>query len=340
MIKKLLLTAALLAPGLAYGQVSAPLDPPVTPAGSAVPAPAAAAGFTTKVIDIDFTALGSNPASYVTNCGAGASVPNQPSTWHFIALLSQTTDRQQCARTAIDNTTGTQALLYTFASTDWVAPYDDSGVLFFPAGITIGSNGTSWLPNEFYWEATMRSDHNTVFQNAPTATGHLNWWAFNASRTIPNNNGEYIENYDYFESYSAPQSNPGLWTPNQIQEWNPSGAITGWGSSFPTTADITSTYHKFAGLTTSDEHSQLYMCMWVDDGFIGCSSIPAGLATAAAYKYRDNVLALNLGVFSTPQNPRPTYDMHLWIKSFKVYSCANVATSTCPGTMVTHWPFP
>ena len=34
MIKKLLLTAALLTPGLAYGQVSAPLDPPVAPAGS------------------------------------------------------------------------------------------------------------------------------------------------------------------------------------------------------------------------------------------------------------------------------------------------------------------
>jgi glucuronoarabinoxylan endo-1,4-beta-xylanase len=34
MIKKLLLTAALLAPGLAYGQVSAPLDPPVVPAQS------------------------------------------------------------------------------------------------------------------------------------------------------------------------------------------------------------------------------------------------------------------------------------------------------------------
>jgi glucuronoarabinoxylan endo-1,4-beta-xylanase len=34
MIKKVLLTAALLAPGLAYGQVSAPLDPTVVPAGT------------------------------------------------------------------------------------------------------------------------------------------------------------------------------------------------------------------------------------------------------------------------------------------------------------------
>jgi hypothetical protein len=34
MIKQLLLTAALLAPGLAYGQVSAPLNLPVTPAGA------------------------------------------------------------------------------------------------------------------------------------------------------------------------------------------------------------------------------------------------------------------------------------------------------------------
>jgi hypothetical protein len=53
---------------------------------SSVPPPAAAAGFTSPVINADFTTPGnfwSNTADYITNCGAASSVPNQPSTWHF-----------------------------------------------------------------------------------------------------------------------------------------------------------------------------------------------------------------------------------------------------------------
>src|ERR1700730_16567866 len=58
MIKKLFFMAALLAPGLAYGgNPSADLTGQIVPAGSGppVPAPAAAAGFTTLAGNFDFS---------------------------------------------------------------------------------------------------------------------------------------------------------------------------------------------------------------------------------------------------------------------------------------------
>src|ERR1700755_432534 len=79
MIKRLFLLAALLAPQLAYGaNPSANLSVQIVPSVStpAVPAAAAAAGFTTLAANYDFTIPGgtySNPATYI-DC-KGAAVP-------------------------------------------------------------------------------------------------------------------------------------------------------------------------------------------------------------------------------------------------------------------------
>src|SRR5712672_250684 len=75
MIKKLFFTAALLVPGIAYGaDPSANLPIQIVPAGPAVPAPAAAAGFTTRVLHSDFTSPAYADTSTWLQC-AGASSP-------------------------------------------------------------------------------------------------------------------------------------------------------------------------------------------------------------------------------------------------------------------------
>src|SRR6516165_10414332 len=80
MIKKLLFSAALLAPGVASaGTPSATLPGQIVPAGS-VPAPAAAAGFTTTVLDYDFSQpFYANTANWL-DC-AGATTPQWWYAW-------------------------------------------------------------------------------------------------------------------------------------------------------------------------------------------------------------------------------------------------------------------
>jgi hypothetical protein len=345
MIKKLLLTAALLAPGLAYGQVSAPLDPPVVPAGQ-VPAPAAAAGFTANVLKADFTTSGnfwSNTANYLINCGAAASVPNQPSTWHFDYRVYQTETTLPCSRTVITTDTGgggNQALELILTTADYAAnvsgnPPQTNGYLSFPSHVT-GASTTPWLPNEMYTKVVYREDSSSFNQGVSqghTVYGADTWWS--QSITF---GAAYLDE-DYAEL--AP------FTPNSCS--SSSGAFFGklWeGPTNNLSSQVCSTlsdftqYHALETLITSNENTDITLCEWLDGTLTGCTIRPFSLVNnnGFAYTKHDRSVFMSNGVI--PAVTAINNDLHVFIKSIEIWSCPNFATQTCPGTIVDHWPFP
>src|SRR6516225_7800474 len=95
MIKKLFFSAALLAPGLAYGgnptaDLSVKIVPPTSAACGTVPADVATVGFTTVALCNDFTtaipnAVGTGLPSNWLNCD-GTQAPVAGNVWHLWAL--------------------------------------------------------------------------------------------------------------------------------------------------------------------------------------------------------------------------------------------------------------
>jgi hypothetical protein len=345
MIKRLLLTAALLAPALAYGQLSVPLSPlpPVAPAQDpTVPAPAAAAGFTTPVINADFTTPGnfwSNTANYITNCGAAASVPNQPTTWHFTNAQTFTNNQSPCSQTSIviDTAGGGNQALRKLLGVGEVSTND--GSLTFPTPYGQGG-ASSWLPNERFIVVTARLDCLTRYQQAcppgfvaGQTNGEVAFWSTEATG-LP----AWIDLNDLETGY-----------PSRCCSWN--GSIGDFSHALPdafpvaSATDPMTAYHTIATLYTSDESSAIWACQWVDPnpsyttGFIGCISYTG--ASSGQYTQHNRYYLLSTSLIPTKaRGGVQSYPMSLWIKSFAMWSCTNFATQTCPGTMVTHWPFP
>ena len=317
MNKKLFFIAALLAPGLTYGaDISAPLSGQVVSAGStsAVPAPAAAAGFTTQVLNADFTsAAWANPANYVVSCGATQSVSNQPSTWHFYSGLAFGS-ALPCSRTSImtDPVFGNQTLRFQYLVSDYQTTYD--GWLSFPSNF----GKTGLLPNELYTRIVWRSDAGTINQQGGSNVGHLAYWSTTMSYRTP----KYWNDENFKESFANLQWKNSLW------EW-PEQLVV---SNSLQTVDMTQ-YHTMESLVTSDENTNVYECTWLDGTFIDC--IHQSFIHSQTYSEHNRAVILALGVYGQP----PVSNMTAYIKSIEIYSCPNFATSTCPGTMVTTWPF-
>jgi hypothetical protein len=343
MIKKLFFTATLLAPCLAYGAgPSADLSVQITPAGSGPPAPAQAqaAGFTSNVLKADFTVPGnswSNPASYVVNCGAAASVANQPSTWHFTFFhWANSSERMPCTDTSIvtDPVSGGQVLDAEIKASEYSGDLtvNNGAVLGFPSPAGLGVN-TSWLPNEIYTKITLRLD-SASYNQGSNIHGLYDWWSTTTAY------GTAWVDIDVAEiafgggtSYCG-GPNPSFYGQlNQADHTQPiqySGALC--YSTDPTQ------YHTLEALTTSDEKTNLAFCEWFDGTFVGCKS-PFSLTYDNGYAYnlrdRSTFLSVLTNGASSVSN-----DIHVYIKSMEIWTCANYTTSTCPGTIVDHWPFP
>src|SRR5712671_1773582 len=305
MIKKLLFMIALLAPGLAYGvDPSADLSVRIVPPGSppAVPAPAAAAGFTNPVVQADFTTgsgFWSTPANYIVECGAAASTPQVPATWHFHVGLTFG-GGLPCARANIVSDGGLSALQVKVLRGD---PGDGShgrGGLIFPALWGEQNGNSNWMPNAYYIRLTFRFDSQTLTQGGPGAYGDDEFWSTGGSYPgvttwVDLNVGEtQNDNVGNLVRFAG-----GYW------EWQ-SGGCQGppficnlFGTHDPPRFDMTQ-YHTIEMLWTSDGSSIAASCEWLDangnyngPGFLGCGS--GSYVNGSNYSEHSRIYYLDMG---------------------------------------------
>jgi hypothetical protein len=316
MIKKLLLTTTLLAPGLAYGQVSAPLDPPV------VPAPAAAAGFTTPALNADFSqSTYSNIATWVDGCGG----PTSGLRWLFrVGGAGNFNPSNPCSRLIMetDTTIGKQVLHLQSLAAE--GPPGGGVSFWFMWPQLFYTTPTSYLPFERYTQIVFRMSSSSL---VTSGSGTSNSWG-----TFDTIGGQtnWIEP-DMFEVQinTVDANNTSIYGDGSIEYCNGTPFCNGIFSS-PTNGERANmtVYHTFGSLFTSDGTTRFEKCDYLDGTLVGCAGFnpnnPSDL-TAHAYTYTGG-----WGGTGTSNNT------DIYIQDVQVWSCANWQSQACPGTVITH----
>jgi hypothetical protein len=350
MIRQLLFIAALLAPGLAYGGTATnTLNAPqvVDPHGSApqAPAPAAAAGFTTCVVCMDFTA----PSGGVWVNGAAVAGVNaaQTNTWLNCAganppIYYQGVNTGQaygpCPIIGTDPH-GTNALKIQFGTN--IIPANGN----FFNGIENGSGypppstailvPTNSYTESTYWVSTWPLNGNNQFP--VYSQGH---WEGEFDGSPQNDKYNWFE-FDAYElccdlsSPGAYSSGWGTWAGSHV------GPTPNWYATFPPNASnyrVDKGYVKIGMRLTSDGSSNLYKCMWVNDVLANCISWPAGSISGEYYTWqlsdmssRMRFLYSPVGVYNNGNSNSQTLpsDMISWTKSINIWACSNWKTTAC-----------
>lgn len=332
MIKKLFFVALLLlTPGLAYGLASITLPGQVVP-GSSVPAPAAAAGFMTPVLNIDFTSVAGNwPAHNIVQCGASPSVSGQPSTWVFQSF------NIPCPQ--IVNDGGTNALLVQAA-----AGTPGKAGISWPGLSDVGSPPNTWMPNAFYGRFTFHVDTPTLVQGGTNNWGDVEWWSTAGSCCLTTNLDENMgeaTNNSVGQGSGTDTLGGGFW------EWTPEGCNPSlrqcniFGNTFGVNWNLT-VYHTIEVLWTTDGSSKVAVCSWLDangnyngSAFQGCSS--GSLVNSVNYVEHDRVINFDMGEFGGGARASTSNG---WIQNYQIWSCPNFISTVCAGAVVDHWPFP
>jgi hypothetical protein len=289
------------------------------------------------VLGADFTVPGnawSNPATYVTNCGASLSSPNNPSTWKFNYVSGNGNGGASilpmpCGDTAIitDNNgdpgmSNGQVLQLKATVADWSnVPIDyahDNPGLYWPAYKgQPGQSLTAWMPIERYTKIVLRITVAGYMQ--PGGNRGVYDWFYT---------GQYQSPYCDIDDAEilTPPAAPQFYTQMQCA---PGG---GTGIIYSPALDMTQ-YHTIESLATGDESTTLEQCIWYDGTFAGCN------AKAVNYTNHDNSIVLTVNSNSQPLAP-PGADIVFLIKSIDIWACPNYVNSGCAGTIVNHWPFP
>jgi hypothetical protein len=183
-----------------------------------------------------------------------------------------------------------------------------------------------FFPNETYIEMTFRTTSQSLVQNGSGPFGSIDWfWESLRGETPPP--PSWVE-IDFLEIVNTPHSSPN-WG-GGLLDWQPN---PNYGPVTYGTTDLTQ-YHTLGVLVTSDESSNIYKCTFMDGSFIGCINQAQG--EPRNYVQHNNAVTVWLGWPGTNY----TSPVQVYIKSIKIWECANYQTTGCPGTMVTHWPFP
>lgn len=348
MIKKLLLTAALLAPGLAYGQVSASLDPPVTPGGQdpAVPAPAANAGLTTLAANFDFVnnqmcvydgrspaCVAASPLSNWLDCvGTDAT-----KIWHRGWPGSTTTVACDSNAISLQTDQGKTVLVLHYNPS-----YGNLGLTGNNDSVSIQTitngtgNGTPTFvfPQGFYYEATYRiGDANSN----PAGSSYQNSvWSWQiGSCTV---DMQLAELFTVNGGGNHAGGGAGGWCPandgGQVQwvDFQPNNLPPGYART---------DYHKYGGLRTHNGSTSMPACMFVDDilmvnnygGSPGGYCQPNQLQTDnTIFSNRTWSVAWIASSDSFYNAPRPTTDDYMYLQYIRVWSCASWPTHDCRGT--------
>lgn len=355
MIRKLLFTAALLFPGLAYaGSPSAdlsvqvvPADPPssITPdygpnyvcsgafCTSGIPTPAYNAGFTHMALNGDFSnSLYSNISTWLTGCGA-AGWPAWNFSWGF-----RFGNNGPCNRIDMepDSTIGGEQVLHIqFRNSDTTTYNTDAFALSWPTGWTTASSGSGTLPMEAYFEITFRFTSASLSEGAsPAGPLDIYWNSVVNGGTSGNIEPDFMEI----------DPHPPNWGGGLI-DWLSNGPNFGdmYGGTGIFTVDV-SQYHTLQVLLTSDESTVFSKCTWIDGVATetGCVQISPqnnpncnGCAPAI---YQLHTLEPNVWVGSGGVSIANNIDMY--IQSIRIWECAGYKASVsettgCPGTVIT-----
>jgi hypothetical protein len=333
MIKQLFFTAALLAPGLAYGAgPSADLTVQINPAGGLLPPPpAVAAGFTTLVLNADFSLPAyANTATWIDGCGG----PTSGTRWSYrLGTFGAYGNPPPCSRIIIetDPTVGKQVMhLQYFPTDNYITPGNVNPIYFLNwPGLAFGPDG--FLPVELYIEMTFRitpaSFATTMFGGVPNIIGAS---VFPSPPESANN----IEP-DQFEVFvlSAPHmASYGNGDPETCNN----ALCPGSFNSDQLFTDLSSGYVTLAELFTSDGTS-----------YAKCYYINGVRVTQAGGGGEPNINCLKFTLTHPLDATFHNYSNgigwggpdlvagDIYIESIRIWACANWQTSNCIGTLVT-----
>ena len=301
------------------------------PNAGAVPAPAAAAGFTRCALNADFTQVGGffgNVATFMDGCGGTGNNL-------FQAYYAYSGVQVPCNRITIEQGRGSQVLHLRYqpgdsAGTDYPArPLEFAYPTLMHGGAVesgwpqpTGAGALNGFPQEMYAEITFRTTKASLNTGQPGQNIPFSWWQMGASGQPSSSTVEV----DYIEINSDSNGGSGWLNATGMREW-----CSVSNCAFPDTqivsyADYTR-YHRFGVLVKSDEQTFFFKCFYIDDALQGCQILSP--VDPAAFKTRDNsfnylvVWAGNNGLESN--NPTDIY-----IKSARVWECPSYQTTTCP----------
>jgi hypothetical protein len=296
MIKQLFFTTVLLAPGLAYaGTPSATLPGQIVPAGSdpTPPAPATAAGFTTLVLNSDFTTPFYATLSNWLDC-AGAGTPS----WFLIAQSGDSV-AAPCSDIVVgaDGSNG-QTLQLTWHTADYISG-QRHGI-----DLTSAAGGAGKVFPNFYAEMTERvsgTPANMINMEGPWS------WATVAA-------GGIIE-YDGIEIY-----NP-TYTDSAVHNWGAGGAGPsiwfGTAPPHPPSGWDATQYHTYGYRVTSDGSTAIYMCAYIDNIAQGCTSVNNATGTQIT-SGQTNYLLMGPNTASGSGN-----QVTMFVENVHIWSCAS-----------------
>jgi hypothetical protein len=344
MIRQLLFIAALLAPGLAYGGTATnTLNAPqvVDPPGSApqAPAPAAAAGFTTCVVCMDFTVptggvwvngtavSGVNTAQVNTwlaadggSCGGASS----PIAWHYAKFMGPKgtgASGVPCLDITSDGAGNSQVLHVVLPPLPTINDNNANGFELYDNTTAQGVK----VPTNNYMEATywVQSFPPTAYSTGPFLGG---------GGEIPSGEWNSLE----FDAFEINTPGPGGQSSNSGSWWSGNTSLgSNWFGSYPPNYsgyNPASGYHVIGERITSDGSTTLYKCMWLDGIFQNCIHASVNGSTFVASQLSDATSRMET-YFHPVGGPiwngaQPT-TMVSYTKSFRIWSCANWQTTAC-----------
>jgi hypothetical protein len=326
MIKKLFFTAALFAPALACaGTPSATLPGQIVPAGSdpAVPAIAAAAGFTTLAANFDFV---NNTMCVYGTCVAASPVSNWldcPGTdntkiWHnnYFGALNSTIP---CSAIFLTTDQGLTVLdqqyLVSYAA---LGNTSNQNTVYMTTNANDG-NLTFSYPNGAYIEAVYRINNTWAGGQGSQPNGPYVW-----------QNGGIV--HDFQPGELAPGANgfgdgtTDDWASSIIAQYTWRSYTT---NSLPAGYTPTS-YHKYAGLRTTDGATSMLTCAFVDDILqtveSGRCANNGGLAGSFANR------SWLLSASGTGNTGAPLANIDLTFQYIRVWTCAGGQSGQCNGS--------
>ena len=295
MIKQLLLTAALLAPGLAYaGTPSATLSGQIVAASNtacdqgpnvaSIPAPAVAAGFTTCALNADFTtnttdANGinyANTSTWIAECGAPARTYN----FHVAWFLNNTTlgGTSSCARATIlaDPLGGgfnvlDEAYLLVPDQQTYLADIGFNDYRYSDIGLSWpGLSQTSvGLPYEMYVETVFYIPVSTLNSRNPGYPPPATPFVAAPNSTVTTSTPPLgsqahfaVDQFEIVPNFTNSGATSWQWG-SLLLVYGPSNYSSSAGGNL-TNYNFTSGYHTFGQLITSDESSTVSTCTFID----------------------------------------------------------------------------
>ena len=328
MINKLLLTAALLAPCLAYGQVSAPLDPPV------IPPQAAAAGFTTLLANFDW----SNNSLCATTTGASSPtcVAASPASNWLDCTGTDTTKFLHyasagglpCSQIGVgtDPATGKQSLYFQLVPSN---PANGVNLTLqtAPYGASVKNAGYTTWPHGMYVEAEYRLDWVDSFNSGPNTDGPYTW----------QNNTPCVLDFQIGELYPA---NGGA-ANSDVKYWCPETGLgfywVTYNAGFPIAGWSPTQTHIYGGLRTTNGSNSIVSCPYIDNTFV----VQSGQVGGCNQQYPPSSPVIHgartwaiMGVANNGTS-QVSATRTLWIHWLRVWTCANGASGECNGTTLT-----